>query len=60
MKNLDRSKIMSNDDDDVRFVLYDETVNHLLSFYTQVVVIAVRSILNHSNVSSILVPHRQL
>ena len=57
---MDKSKIMSNDDDDVRLVLYDETVNHLLSFFTQVVVIALRSILNHSNVSSILVPLRQL
>ena len=62
MKNLDKSKIMSTDDDDndVRFGLYDETVNHMLSFLTQVAVISVRSILNHSNVSSILVPLRQL
>ena len=52
--------MMSTDDDDSRFALCDETVNHLLSFFTQVAVIAVRSILNHLNVSSILVPLRQL
>ena len=58
MKNLDKSKIMSTDDDDVRFVFCDEAIYHFLSFFTQVVVIAVQSILNHSNVSSILVPLR--
>ena len=41
MKNLDKYKIMSIDDD-ARFIFFNETVNNLLSFFTQVVVVAHR------------------